>query len=87
MNFFKDLLTKVFGNKLSTSDKFQFNTTDLKKSLRHASFAALAAGLAIVVNDVKLLNLGEYTAVAVPVISLAIDAVYRWARKNAEAPV
>lgn len=84
MNFLKDLVAKVFGNNLSTSDKFQFNLVDLKKILRNASFAALAAGLAIVANDVKVLQFGEYTAVLVPVISLAIDALYRWARKNTE---
>lgn len=72
----------MFKIKNSTSQSFNVDWTDLTKLARNAGIVGGSAALAYFISHLSSVNLGEYTVVLVPIISVVADLAYRWFKDN-----
>ena len=66
----------------NNSKSFTLNTTDVKKLAIHALLVGGAAALTIVAENLHLVELGQWGPIAVPVITLTLNALITWMRDN-----
>jgi len=66
----------------NTSGAFSLDLTDVKKLGIHALLVGVAAALTVAVDSLGSLNLGAYTAVVVPIVSIGLNTALKWIRAN-----
>lgn len=74
-------LFKIF-NKQETSPTGKLDKVDAVKMLTNAAIMGVLAALAVVSDNIANLDLGNYTALAVPVLSLLVEAIVRTLKNN-----
>lgn len=66
------------------SKSFALNTHDLLKVGKNALLVGGAAALAVVAQQLHVIDLGVYGPVVVPVITLGLDTLVKWMRDNSK---
>ena len=66
------------------SKSFSLDMTDVVSVLKNALLVALAAFLTAIVNNLHIIDLGQYTALVIPVVTLILDSVIKWTKNNAQ---
>lgn len=66
------------------SKSFTLDMVDVWAVLKNALLVALAAFLTAVMNNLHMIDLGVYTAMVIPVVSLVLDTVIKWVKNNSE---
>ena len=69
------------------SAKFTLNAGDLIKVLKNGLLVAVAAFLTYVANNLQAIDLGQYTALIIPIVALVLDTIVKWAKDNADEVV
>lgn len=67
---------------MSTSDKFSLDKNDVINLTKNAVLVGLAAVLTYVGENLANLDLGPTGVMLVPVVSIVIDTVVKWAKGN-----
>lgn len=66
------------------SKAFSVNTKDLLIIGKNALLVGGAAALAVVAQNLQVVDLGSYGPIIVPVITIGLDALIRWMRDNSK---
>lgn len=66
------------------SKKFTLDLSDVKNLLKNATLVAGAAFLTTLVNNMAHLDLGQYTPLIVPIVTMVLDSAIKWIKDNAE---
>jgi hypothetical protein len=69
------------------SDKFKINTGDLLNVLKNGLLVAVAAFITYIMNNLHIIDLGMYTALVIPIVTLILDTVVKWAKDNSKEEV
>tara|TARA_Y100000389_G_scaffold150539_1_gene150109 strand:+ start:35 stop:274 length:240 start_codon:yes stop_codon:yes gene_type:complete len=69
------------------SDKFKINTGDLLNVLKNGLLVAVAAFITYIMNNLHIIDLGTYTALVIPIVTLVLDTVVKWAKDNSKEEV
>ncbi len=69
------------------SDKFKINTGDLLNVLKNGLLVAVAAFITYIMNNLHIVDLGVYTALVIPIITLVLDTIVKWAKDNSKEEV
>jgi|TARA_R100000030_G_scaffold65203_1_gene49638 hypothetical protein len=69
------------------SAKFTLNAGDLIKVLKNGLLVAIAAFLTYIANNLQAVDLGQYTALLIPIVALVLDTIVKWANDNTEQVV
>jgi hypothetical protein len=69
-------------SKLCGSPAFALNTTDLISVAKNALLVGLAAILTYVGENVTKIDLGNMSALVVPVVVVAINTAVKWVKDN-----
>jgi len=64
------------------SKSFSLDMTDAISLLKNALLVAVAAFLTALVNGVGSLDLGSYTTLIIPMVTVALDTVLKWVKNN-----
>lgn len=64
------------------SKSFSIDMTDMVSVLKNALLVALAAFLTAIMNNLHVIELGQYTALLIPVITLILDTIIKWTKNN-----
>jgi uncharacterized membrane protein YhhN len=64
------------------SKSFSLDMTDAVSLLKNALLVAVAAFLTALVNGVGSLDLGSYTTLIIPMVTVALDTVLKWVKNN-----
>lgn len=56
--------------------------TDVVSLLKNAFLVAAAAFITAVMSGIGSLDLGAYTAVIIPIVTVALDTVLKWLKNN-----
>jgi hypothetical protein len=70
---------------MSTSDKFSLDKNDVINLTKNAVLVGLAAVLTYVGENLANLDLGPTGVMLVPVVSIVIDTVVKWAKGNTKS--
>lgn len=66
------------------SKSFSLDMLDVWVLLKNALLVALAAFLTAIMNGIGAIDLGQYTALLIPMITVVLDTVIKWAKNNQE---
>ena len=69
----------------NTSPAFSLNLTDVAVISKNALLVAVAAGLTYVVENIGSLDLGATGVMLVPVVTVVINTLEKWAKSNVPA--
>lgn len=69
------------------SDKFKINTGDLLNVLKNGLLVAVAAFITYIMNNLHIVDLGVYTALVIPIITLVLDTIVKCAKDNSKEEV
>lgn len=69
------------------SDKFKINTGDLMNVLKNGLLVAVAAFITYIMNNLHIIDLGAYTALVIPIVTLVLDTIVKWAKDNSKEEV
>jgi hypothetical protein len=69
------------------SQKFKINTGDLINVLKNGLLVAVAAFITYIMNNLHVIDLGVYTALVIPIVTLVLDTVVKWAKDNSKQEV
>ncbi len=69
------------------SDKFKINTGDLMNVLKNGLLVAVAAFITYIMNNLHIIDLGTYTALVIPIVTLVLDTIVKWAKDNSKQEV
>jgi len=64
------------------SPSFKLDLTDLWVVIRNAIFVALAAFLTVIINSIGELDLGQYTVILIPIVTVILDTILKWLKDN-----
>ena len=64
------------------SPAFSLNVTDVVEISKNTALVALAAGLAYLGENIGDLDLGNAGVMLVPIVSVVINTVVKWAKNN-----
>lgn len=64
------------------SGPFALNTTDLVSVAKNAVLVGLAAVLTYVGENLAKIDLGNMSALVVPVVAVVINTIVKWAKDN-----
>lgn len=81
MSLFKTSLTGG-GAVTDKSTAFEFDSTDLTKTVIHCLLVGAAAALTVFGESLANVDFGVYNSLLVPVISTAIAAFQKWVKDN-----
>lgn len=73
------------GYKMADTDKspaFTLNVSDVVEISKNTALVALAAGLAYLGENIGDLDLGSAGVMLVPIVSVVINTVVKWAKNN-----
>lgn len=85
MNFFKkfkDVFTKSVPD---TSVAKQLDSADFAKLAMNTLLAAGAAGVAYLIDNLGHFDLGQYTALVVPVVLFGLQTAQKWLKDNTKS--
>lgn len=66
------------------SQKFTINTGDLVNVLKNGLLVAMAAFITYIMNNLHVIDLGSYTALVIPIVTLVLDTIVKWAKDNSK---
>lgn len=66
------------------SEKYSLNKSDVVSLVKNAVLVGLAAVLTYVAEQLSSLDLGTTGVMLVPVVSIVLDTIVKWARANTE---
>ena len=66
------------------SASFSLNVTDVVEISKNTALVALAAGLTYLGENLANLDLGTTGVMLVPIVSVVINTVVKWAKNNVE---
>lgn len=66
------------------SKKFSVNTLDLLNVVKNGGLVALAAFITYLMNNLHVIDLGQYTPLLIPVITLVLDTIVKWAKDGSK---
>jgi hypothetical protein len=66
------------------SPSFKMDWSDLWGVGKNALLVGGAAGLAVVAQNLQVLDLGVYGPLVVPIIAIGIDSAIKWMKNNAK---
>lgn len=66
------------------SAKFNLDAGDLVKVLKNGLLVAMAAFLTYIMNNIQVIDLGQYTALLIPIVTLVLDTIIKWAKDNSQ---
>jgi hypothetical protein len=66
------------------SKSFSLDMTDTMNLFKNALLVAVAAFLTAVVNSLGHLDLGQYTPLIVPMVTVILDTIIKWAKNNSK---
>ena len=69
------------------SNKFKINTGDLMNVLKNGLLVAVAAFIKYIMNNLHIIDLGTYTALVIPIVTLVLDTIVKWAKDNSKEEV
>lgn len=69
------------------SAKFTLNAGDLIKVLKNGLLVAVAAFLTYIANNLQAIDLGQYTALLIPIVALVLDTIVKWAKDSTDEVV
>ena len=69
------------------SNKFKINTGDLLNVLKNGLLVAVAAFITYIMNNLHIIYLGTYTALVIPIVTLVLDTIVKWAKDNSKEEV
>ena len=69
----------------NNSPAFSLNLTDVAVIGKNALLVAVAAGLTYVVENISSLDLGATGVMLVPVVTVVINTLVKWAKNNVPA--
>jgi len=69
------------------SQKFKINTGDLINVLKNGLLVAVAAFITYIMNNLHVIDLGVYTALVIPIVTLVLDTIVKWAKDNSKQEV
>jgi len=69
------------------SDKFKINTGDLMNVLKNGLLVAVAAFITYIMNNLHIIDLGTYTALVIPIVTLVLETIVKWAKDNSKQEV
>lgn len=69
------------------SNKFKINTGDLMNVLKNGLLVAVAAFITYIMNNLHIIDLGTYTALVIPIVTLVLDTIVKWAKDNSKEEV
>ena len=69
------------------SQKFTINTGDLVSVLKNGLLVAMAAFITYIMNNLHVIDLGSYTALVIPIVTLVLDTIVKWAKDNSKQEV
>jgi len=64
------------------SKSFALDLTDVAGLFKNALLVAIAAFLTTVVNSLGSLDLGGYTPLVVPMVTVILDTIIKWTKDN-----
>lgn len=64
------------------SKSFSLNFADVLPLIKNAALVSAAAGLSYVMENVSSLNLGTAGVLLVPIVSIVLDSIIKWAKDN-----
>lgn len=64
------------------SKSFSLDLTDVASLFKNALLVAIAAFLTALANGVGNLDLGNYTALIIPMVTVALDTLLKWVKNN-----
>ena len=64
------------------SKSFSLDVTDVAVLLKNALLVAVAAFLTAIVNNIGQLDLGGYTPLVVPMVTVILDTIIKWTKDN-----
>ena len=82
LDFFKKL---VLVNKADTSVANTLNTTDVQKIVRDALLVGAAATITFCLNSLGAIDLGVYTPMIIPAISVIFNAALKYVKDSSTA--
>lgn len=66
------------------SKSFEINKKDLMIVTKNALLVGGAAALAVVGQNLHILDLGPYTPIVIPAITIGLDTLIRWMKDNSK---
>lgn len=66
------------------SKSFSLDMVDVWSLLKNALLVAVAAFLTALMNGLGNLDLGQYTALIIPMVTVVLDTVIKWAKNNSD---
>lgn len=64
------------------SKSFSLDLTDVTSLFKNALLVAIAAFLTALANGIGNLDLGNYTALIIPMVTVALDTLLKWVKNN-----
>jgi len=65
------------------SEKFKLDVSDLISVAKNAALVGGAAALTVVAENLKVIDLGLYGPLVVPIIAVGLDTAIKWLKNNA----
>jgi len=67
------------------SKSFALDVADVAVLFKNALLVAVAAFLTTIVNSIGSLDLGTYTPLVVPMVTVILDTIIKWTKDNSQA--
>ena len=64
------------------SKSFALDVSDVVVLFKNALLVAVAAFLTAIVNNIGQLDLGGYTPLVVPIVTVILDTIIKWTKDN-----
>ena len=77
-------MSKIKMRQESTSPRFSLDTSDILDITRNTALVALAAGLTYLGENIGDLDLGNASALVVPIAVIVINTIVNWAKNNTD---
>jgi len=59
----------------------------LMNVLKNGLLVAVAAFITYIMNNLHIIDLGTYTALVIPIVTLVLDTIVKWAKDNSKEEV
>ena len=82
MNFLKKLYETITSQVNSGSGTAELHSVDFIKSIRDGLIVGASAGLSYYLEKIPTLDMGQYTVLAVPVLTFLLTSAMRFLRDN-----
>lgn len=77
-------MSKIKMRQESKSPRFSLDTSDILDITRNTALVALAAGLTYLGENIGDLDLGNASALVVPIAVIVINTIVNWAKNNTD---